>query len=136
MKDNETIAQFLKITKFPFEINDDDGNRTYWEDSDGHWEKREFDSNGEKTYKTYYENSKGYWWKREFDSDGNQTYYEDSTGFWWKREYDSEGKITFFENSDGHISDYRPKTTTVSWEEISEKFGIDPDKLKIEKKGF
>jgi len=109
MKDNETIAQFLKITKLPFEINYD-GNVIY------------------------YENSDGYWFKREFDSNGKKTYYEDFTGYWVKREFDSDGNQTFFENSDGSIIDYRPKTT-ITWEEISEKFGIDPDKLKIKNKG-
>ena len=89
MKNNETIAQFLKITKFPFIILDDNGNETY------------------------HENSSGYWSKRGYDSSGNETYYEDSNGI---------------------ITDNRPKTT-ITWEEISEKFGIDPDKMKIEKKG-
>ena len=30
-----TIAKQLKIKEFPFEINDSNGNRIYWEDSDG-----------------------------------------------------------------------------------------------------
>ncbi len=56
------------------------------------------DANGKKTY---YENSNGYWWKREYDSSGKETYHEDSTDFWWKREYDSSGNETYFENSNG-----------------------------------
>lgn len=41
---NKTIAQQLGITKFPFEIKDDNGNLVYCEDSDGYyWWKKEFD---------------------------------------------------------------------------------------------
>jgi hypothetical protein len=52
----QTIAQQLKIKKFPFIINDHNGNSIYFEDSDGFWRKREFDSNGNEIY---YENSNG-----------------------------------------------------------------------------
>ena len=51
-----TIAQQLKITKFPFRILDDAGNGIYHEDSTG------------------------YWLKREYDVTGNMVYYEDSLG--------------------------------------------------------
>jgi len=130
MKD-QTIAQFLKITKFPFKIKDDNGNETYHENSSGYWIKREYDSSGNEIY---FEDSNGYWSKRGYDSSGDQTYFEDSDGYWSKRGYDSAGNETYFETSNGIITDNRPKTT-ISWEEISEKFGIDPDKMKIEKKG-
>ena len=50
---------------------------------------------------TYFEDSNGYWWKRKYDSVGNETYYENSQGYWYKSEYDSEGKETYSENSDG-----------------------------------
>jgi hypothetical protein len=43
---NQTIAQFLKIEEFPFEINDSNGKLIYWEDSSGYWNKCEYDSNG------------------------------------------------------------------------------------------
>ena len=56
------------------------------------------DTNG---YETYYETSNGFWNKYEYNSDGNVTYYEDSDNYWHKREYDSNGKVTYFENSDG-----------------------------------
>ena len=107
MKD-QTIAQFLKITKFPFKITDGNGNLTYYEYSDGFWSKL------------------------EYDSSGNLTYLEDSNGFWSKREYNSSGNEIYHENSKGIVKDNRPKTT-ITWEEISEKFGIDPDKMKIKK---
>ena len=34
-----TIAQQLKVTKFPFVIKNDAGNQIYWEESDGWWYK-------------------------------------------------------------------------------------------------
>lgn len=52
----ETIAQYLGIKKFPFEIKDDNGNVIYSEDSNG------------------------YWYKKEFNTNGNVIYYEDYTG--------------------------------------------------------
>jgi hypothetical protein len=51
-----TIAQQLKITTFPFEIKDENGNTIY----------REF--------------SNKYWVKSEYDQDGNEIYAEDSYG--------------------------------------------------------
>ena len=68
--------QFGKVS-FPFKIYDANGNKTYFEDSDGFWIKREYNSKGNQTYCEY---SDGYWWKREYDSKGNQTYFEDSNG--------------------------------------------------------
>jgi hypothetical protein len=44
----KTIAQQLNITEFPFIIKDKNGNETYYEDSNGGWYKREYDSNGNK----------------------------------------------------------------------------------------
>ena len=35
-----------------------------------------------KSNRTYYEESDGYWNKREYDAKGNETYFEDSDG--WK----------------------------------------------------
>jgi hypothetical protein len=52
-----TIAQFLKITHFPFIINDDKSGKSL-----------------------YSENSSGFWIRREYDSNGNETYYENSNG--------------------------------------------------------
>lgn len=51
-----TIAQQLKIKKFPFEIKDSNDNRIYYENSDGYWSKSEYDSDGNRIY---YENSDG-----------------------------------------------------------------------------
>ena len=72
-----TIAQQLKIKQFPFIVNDDQGNRVYWEESHGYWQKREFDNQGNGTY---FQDSDGYWSKQEYDDRGNEVYYEDSDG--------------------------------------------------------
>ena len=102
----ETIAQQLKITEFPFKIKDSKGNEIYCEDSNG------------------------YWVKREWDSKGNQIYCENSNGFWAKREFDSKGNLIYCEYSNGYIEDNRPKTE-LTLEEISNKFNIPLDQLRI-----
>jgi hypothetical protein len=43
---NKTIAQQLNIKDFPFVIKDKSGNQIYFEDSDGYWDKCEYDSEG------------------------------------------------------------------------------------------
>jgi hypothetical protein len=105
----QTIAQQLKIKKFPFIINDHNGNSIYFEDSDGFWRKTEYNSNG------------------------NRIYYESSTGFWIRREFDSNGNRIYYENSNGVIIDARPKTVELTMDEIAKKFGIDVNLLKIKK---
>ena len=65
------------------------------------------DKNGKQIY---YENSNGDWAKREYDSQGRQIYYEGSNGTWAKREWDSQSNEIYFENSLGEIVDNRPKT--------------------------
>ena len=102
----KTIAQQLNIKEFPFEIKDEQGNKIYFEDLDGFWCKREFDSSGNKIY---FETVDGYWTRREYDSNGNQIYFEDSDGFWYRKEYDSNGYEIYFEDSSGLIIDKRPK---------------------------
>lgn len=74
-----TIAQQLniKIKDIPFEILDKQGNEIYSENSDGYWDKSEYDPEGNQIY---YENSDGYWWRIEYDPEGNEIYYEDSEG--------------------------------------------------------
>ena len=80
-----TIAQQLKITKFPFVIKNDAGNVIYREESSGRWVKREYGSSG---FVIYSERSDGSWIKYEYDDNGNEIYWE---------------------NSDGIIRDNRPK---------------------------
>ena len=104
-----TIAQQLKVKEFPFQIKDKNGKEIY------------------------FENSNGYWGKREYNSNGKQNYYETSGGYWAKREYDSNGKEIYHENSKGEITDDRPKQIELSLDEIATKFGIDVNNLKIKK---
>ncbi len=52
----KTIAQQLNINDFPFKIKDKNGNILYYEDSDGNWDRYEYDENGKIRY---YENSDG-----------------------------------------------------------------------------
>jgi len=73
----KTIAQQLGIKDFSFEIKDKNGNPIYFENSDGYWSKREYDSSGKLIY---WEDSNGYWAKSEFDSNGNEIYLENSNG--------------------------------------------------------
>ena len=40
----KTIAQQLNVTEFPFEIKDKNGYVIYCEDSNGFWQKSEYDS--------------------------------------------------------------------------------------------
>ena len=101
----KTIAQQLNVTDFPFEIKDKNGNQIYSENSDGYWEKREYDSNGNVIY---YETSNGYWVTQEYDSNGNRIYFENSRGYWVKYEYDSNRNEIYYENSYGVVVDNRP----------------------------
>ena len=85
---SETYKELGIAFSFPIEINDANGNATYYEDSKGYWHKAEYNSNGNQTY---FESSDGhkrgrkangndYWSKRGRDANGNQTYYENSDG--------------------------------------------------------
>jgi hypothetical protein len=123
----KTIARQLNVSEFPFEIKDKNGNEIYYENSNGYWNKSEYDSNGNEIYyeesdgfwskykydsngnQVYYEYSDGYWYKREYDSNGNRIYYENSNGYWYKWEYDSNGNQIYYEDSNGQIIDNRPK---------------------------
>ena len=137
-----TIAQILKhdFTKGSLDLHDSNGNRTYFETSDGFWWKQEYDTNDKVIY---FENSDGSWYKQEYDTNGNETYFESSSGSWYKREYDTNDKEIYFENSDGSwykrecdingneiyfesssgtIRDYRPK---VNSDKLSAIRGLD-----------
>jgi hypothetical protein len=56
MKEEQTIAQFLKVKDFPFVIKDKNGNIIYREVSNGSWFKRECDDQGNRIR---YEDSNG-----------------------------------------------------------------------------
>jgi hypothetical protein len=88
LKDNEYGVVLSKVFNQPVRIDDNyvydkNGNRIYWEDSNGTWVKYEYDDNG------------------------NEIYYEDSYGTWIKKEYDANDNRIYFENSDGGIIDRR-----------------------------
>jgi hypothetical protein len=103
----ETIAQFLKITDFPFFIKNKDEEEIYCEYSDGYWNKCEYNLNG------------------------NQIYFEDSNGYWIKREYDQNGNEIYSENSDGIIMDNRPKVIELTLQEVADKFGLSVENIRI-----
>jgi hypothetical protein len=104
----KTIAQQLNIKEFPFEIKNKNGNRTYYESSNGFWSKREYNSNGKEIR---YENSSGLWYKWECDSNGNEIYYE---------------------NSDGIIIDNRPKQVIeLTLEDIAKLKGVSVSQIRI-----
>ena len=106
MNSNQTIAQFLKVETFPFEINTENG--------------------------IYYENSNGFWVRNEYNSNGKLIYWESSTGSWIKREYDSNGKMIFYEDSDGIVHDNRPKPTVeITLEEIAKLKGVSVSQIRI-----
>ena len=72
---SETYKELGIAFSFPIEIEDDNGNQTYFEDSTGYWSRYERDTNGKETY---YEDSTGYWYKYEYDDNGRPIYYENS----------------------------------------------------------
>ena len=125
----KTIAQQLNITKFPFEIKCEKGNKIYYETSNGYWQKRQYDEKGNRVY---LEDSTGYWGKSQFDEKGNRVYYEYSTGYWVKFQYDEKGNRIYYENSNGNIVDFRPKQTVeITLDEIAKKFNIDISQIRI-----
>ena len=130
MKDNKTIAQFLGIKDFPYEIKNNNGKTIYYEYSDGDWYKYRYDSNNKLIY---LETSNGNWEKQEYDSPGNEIYYENSNGFWTKQEYDSNGNEIYHEESNGYIRDNRPKVIELTLEDIANKFGTTVNNIKIKK---
>lgn len=84
----KTIAQQIKWNfkaNGNLDIRNKNGNIIYWEDSNGDWGKR------------------------EWDSQGNLIYIKNSDGSWAKWEYDSKGNKIYYEASDGVIIDNRPK---------------------------
>lgn len=128
MKENKTIAQFLGITKFPFEIKNNEGKRIYFETSTGYWEIQEFDANDKQIR---FEDSNGYSNKREYDAKGKEIRFEDSNGNWAKSEFDAKGNRIYYENSDGTIIDKRPKQVEFTLAEIATKLNIPVELLRI-----
>jgi len=108
MKNEQTIAQFLNVKDFPFEIKDKNGKLIY------------------------YENSDGYWLKSEYDDEGNEIRRENSNGFWSKSEYDDQGKGIRYEDSDGKIIDKRSKQMIeLTLQDIAKLKGVDASQIRI-----
>ena len=74
---SETYKELGIAFSFPIEIIDAECNETYYEDSDGYCERREYGANGKLTY---YEDSDDHWYRREYDANGDESYFEDSKG--------------------------------------------------------
>jgi len=74
---SETYKELGIAFTFPIKINDAKGNETYYENSDGYWERSERDAKGNEIY---YENSNDCRYKYDRDFKGNEIYYENSTG--------------------------------------------------------
>jgi len=129
MNSNQTIAQFLKIKDFPFQIKDENENIIYFENSNGYWYKREYDSNRKEIY---IKNSNGFWAKSEYDLNANLIYTENSYGCWIKNKYDLNGKEIYYENSEGVIRDNLPKPVVeMTLQEIADKLGMDVKSIRI-----
>ena len=125
----QTIAQFLKVKTFPFDIKDAKGNQIYCEDSDGYWYKSEYDAKGNEIY---LESSNGFWVKHKYNDQGNEIYYGDSKGYWRKREYNDQGNVIYSIDSKGFILDNRPKPMIeLTLEDIAKLKGVDVKQIRI-----
>lgn len=124
MKPLSEIYKELGIAfSFPIEIEDDDGNLTYFENSDNsdnYWQKCEYDANGNETY---HEDSNNYWERFERDDKGDVDYYENSNEFWCRWGRDDKGRETYFENSVG-IKRGTPKSAKTCEGKVVEVDGI------------
>jgi len=78
MKPLSEIYKELGIAfRFTIEIRDSNGKATYFEDSDGYWERF------------------------EYNAEGRPTYSENIDEFWQKWGRSTNGRLTSFKNSDG-----------------------------------
>ena len=148
MNNNMTIAQQLRISRFPLVIKDRKGNFVYTEDENGNWtktiyndagllirledsdgkyENRAYDDNGNLVWLTDYT---GYWYKFRFNEKGEDIYYENSLGDLCIKEYDENGNCVYYETQEGVQFDNRNVVVTI--DEIAEKFGIPANLLKIQ----
>jgi hypothetical protein len=109
---SETYKELGIAFTFPIEIEDDNGNETY------------------------FENMGGFWYRCEYDKDGNQTYYEHSDGYWARYEYDENGNKTYRENSDGfgvavNTTRTETKPTTRTAMELSGEPNVAPAQVRL-----
>ena len=74
---SETYKELGIAFTFPIEINDAKGKLTYYEGSDGFWQRWERNANGKLAY---YEDSDGELARYEYDANGKVTHHGDSEG--------------------------------------------------------
>ena len=74
---SETYKELGIAFTFPIEIYDAKGKATYYEDSEGFWQRWERNANGKVAY---YEDSDGEWARWEYDANGKVTHHGDSEG--------------------------------------------------------
>ena len=117
---SETYKELGIAFSFPIEINDAKGKLTYYEGSDGFWQRWERDAKGNETY---FEASNGYWQRCERDANGKVTYYEDSEDEWARYERDANGNETYYENSKG-VKRGTPKSAKTCEGKVVEVDGI------------
>jgi hypothetical protein len=117
---SETLTELGIEFTFPIEIYDAKGNRTYFEASDGFWQRCEYDDNGKETY---YEDSDDFWARYERDANGKVTYFENSDDYWYKYERDANGNETYYENSKG-VKRGTPKSAKTCEGKVVEVDGI------------
>ena len=138
MEQNKTLAKQLNINKFPFYIEDNNGNEIYYENYNGLWIKKEFDQYNQKIY---YESSNGLIEDNKpktlakqlkinnfafhiIDNNENEIYSETSYGYWRKKEFDQNNKEIYSETSNGLIKDNKPKTLAKKLKINKFPFGI------------
>ena len=117
---SETLTELGIAFSFPIEIKDAKGKVTYYEGSDGFWQRLERDANGKETY---YEDIDGDWARYEYDANGKVTYCESSGGYWYKYERDANGNETYYENSEG-VKKGTPKSSKTCEGKVVEVDGI------------
>ena len=74
---SETYKELGIAFSFPIEIMEANDRLTYWENSDGFWERF------------------------EYNAEGRPTYSENIDEFWQKWGRSTNGRLTSFKNSDG-----------------------------------
>ena len=76
---SDTLTELGIAFRFPIEIKDTNGKRTYYEDSKGDWYKIE---RNPQHCVTGYRDSRKCWYKYEYKANGDITYYESSKKCW------------------------------------------------------
>ena len=94
-----SIAQQLKINKFPFEIKNSEDQLVYIEQEDGYWERYEYD---DFENRIYMENSNDYWEILKIDFTRKESFFHTSDGYRAKKLFNDAGVVISEENSETH----------------------------------